>query len=362
LGLRFFVPVLLALALASAAQAIVLSADPGTQNTGVPGDDPGWIYVGRMGPTGVYMGYGWVLTANHNIGLSSATDFLLDGSLYPMVAGSVVEFQDDVTSGKVDLAAYRIYPFPDPDLSPLEIRSVTYGGSTQAIMISDGPERDSSGPPDADGCWTVTNLGVKRWGPNEIAGTGTIAYGNGDFGGPYDYHAVSTDFTTTDDSLGHLGDSGGGLFCKQGSTWELCGILTTRSVSGGQASNEACLGNLTYSVDLQHFRDDVLAIVRPCDDGEDNDEDGDTDFPADEECSWIGDLSEQPACSDGYDNDANGLTDFPDDPGCFGLLDTSESPAEVPGVPTLSPVPTALLVLLLSSSALHAIRRRGGRG
>jgi hypothetical protein len=172
LGLRFFVPVLLALALASAAQAIVLSADPGTQNTGVPGDDPGWIYVGRMGPTGVYMGYGWVLTANHNIGLSSATDFLLDGSLYPMVAGSVVEFQDDVTSGKVDLAAYRIYPFPDPDLSPLEIRSVTYGGSTQAIMISDGPERDSSGPPDADGCWTVTGRALLQAGKH----LGTVRY------------------------------------------------------------------------------------------------------------------------------------------------------------------------------------------
>ncbi|HEY4182636.1 MAG TPA: hypothetical protein VGM90_37655 [Kofleriaceae bacterium] len=58
-----------------------------------------------------------------------------------------------------------------------------------------------------------------------------------------------------------------------------------------------------------------------CNDGVDNDGDGDVDFPDDLGCTSLTDDSENslpsPACMDGRDNDGDGKIDFPDDPGCF---------------------------------------------
>jgi hypothetical protein len=58
-----------------------------------------------------------------------------------------------------------------------------------------------------------------------------------------------------------------------------------------------------------------------CDDGDDNDGDGMTDFPDDLGCDGDDDDTEDslasPQCKDGRDNDGDGKHDFPSDPGCF---------------------------------------------
>jgi outer membrane protein assembly factor BamB len=65
-----------------------------------------------------------------------------------------------------------------------------------------------------------------------------------------------------------------------------------------------------------------------CNDGQDDDGDGNTDFPADGECTSAADVSELPECDDGFDNDHEGDTDFPNDPGCRNRLARSrEAPA-----------------------------------
>ena len=56
----------------------------------------------------------------------------------------------------------------------------------------------------------------------------------------------------------------------------------------------------------------------PCDDGIDNDADGDVDHPSDTGCATPFDGSEglaPVACSEGSDNDLDGYTDHPADPG-----------------------------------------------
>ncbi len=70
------------------------------------------------------------------------------------------------------------------------------------------------------------------------------------------------------------------------------------------------------------------AVLSPteCNDGADNDNDGQADFPADPECIARGDLSETPDCGDGLDNDGDGQTDFPSDPECRSASDLSEVP------------------------------------
>ena len=62
-----------------------------------------------------------------------------------------------------------------------------------------------------------------------------------------------------------------------------------------------------------------------CDDGVDNDGDGDIDYPDDSDCSDPTDTTESSfECSDGLDNDGDGQTDYPRDPGCTSATDTSE--------------------------------------
>ena len=63
-----------------------------------------------------------------------------------------------------------------------------------------------------------------------------------------------------------------------------------------------------------------------CQDGIDNDGDGDLDHPADTGCHSASDATEEPDCSDGLDNDGDTHTDYPADPGCF----TADSPLENP--------------------------------
>jgi hypothetical protein len=63
-----------------------------------------------------------------------------------------------------------------------------------------------------------------------------------------------------------------------------------------------------------------------CNDGLDNDSDGDTDFPADTGCRDALDYSEKFDCEDGLDNDGDGDTDYGNDSGCIYWTDESEHP------------------------------------
>jgi probable HAF family extracellular repeat protein len=71
-----------------------------------------------------------------------------------------------------------------------------------------------------------------------------------------------------------------------------------------------------------------VAILSPtdCNDGVDGDGDLLVDFPADPQCTSLGDRSEGPDCSDGLDNDGDGQTDFPADAACTSASDLSELP------------------------------------
>jgi hypothetical protein len=73
-----------------------------------------------------------------------------------------------------------------------------------------------------------------------------------------------------------------------------------------------------------------LSATPACDNGIDDDGDGDYDL-ADSGCKSATDLSEVPDCNDGIDNDYDGLVDFDGggvgapDPGCTGPNDARET-------------------------------------
>jgi outer membrane protein OmpA-like peptidoglycan-associated protein len=79
----------------------------------------------------------------------------------------------------------------------------------------------------------------------------------------------------------------------------------------------------------------MVPVVAICADGQDNDGDGQADFPADKGCSAADDVDESdpPACGDGQDNDGDGLVDHPEDKGCTAADDTDEAdPCKTPAV------------------------------
>jgi hypothetical protein len=94
-------------------------------------------------------------------------------------------------------------------------------------------------------------------------------------------------------------------------------ILITDGGTGSQRVAESYDGGPTAAA-LFHVEYTTEPV---CDDGEDNDGDGLTDFPNDPGCDDILDASEQSpllVCDDGIDNEGDGLTDHPEDPDCGG--------------------------------------------
>ena len=274
----------LTLLLAVPAEALILDSGDGQGNTSPPADDPGWAHVGRVtGPTGIYLGNGWMLTANHVV----VSDPEIGGVIYPVVPGSVVQLQNPDTS-LADLKIFRIDP--SPRLPLLRIRSTTPANNTNLTFVAIGLSRGAATSWGAGG-YLWGSFGGKRWGTNKVAGTaniGTLAF--------------TTNFTkivggggSANEAQGADGDSGGAVFIKNGITWELAGVMIAIATFVGQPASSSIYGNLTYAADLAQYRAQLIALTRP-------------------------------QCANEVDDDGDSLSDWPADPGCDSELDDSELP------------------------------------
>lgn len=257
------------------ARAVIVAGGDGTQNTTAPTDDPGWANVGLLnGATGVYIGsYSngyWVLTATH-VGLGNIT---LGGTTYNAVGGSGVQIGGD-------LYAFRIAT--NPSLPNLSLSLTRPANGSEGILIGEGLNRAASlttwyvdtgvNPytwstttfPEADataGGYFYGSGNTMRWGSNTIDGAASYNVGTGATTG------LLMDFDPiVGEAQGAPGDSGGALFFKNGSTWELAGILSAISTfSGstppnGQPGSTAVFGNLTIAVDLSSYSGALGAVI-----------------------------------------------------------------------------------------------------
>lgn len=278
--------VLLALSLvgAPASRAVVIAGADGSGNTTAPVDNPGWSNVGAIGSaSGVYLGnYGgnyWVLTAFH-VGAGS---IVLDGNTFAPVGGSAVRVLNG--DGSVaDLLLYRISS--DPLLPTLTLSASRPATSSQFVTIGAGLDRAPS-PLTGNQLagWTLSGSGAslawqeqpsgevnivgyyegatqtKRWGVNNVEGVVVQNYG---FGATT---ALYSDFDiVTGESQGATGDSGGAAFFKNGSTWELAGIMGATGQYPNQPAHTAVSGNETYYSDISTYRSFIVtAIPEPAD-------------------------------------------------------------------------------------------------
>ncbi len=197
----------------------------------------GWDYVGLAGDaSGVYLGNGWVLTADH-VDISNLT-YVLGGVSYQIISSSISSLKNSTA----DLSVFQITSSSGlPSLPKLTISSFApVVDQTEVVLVGFGN----------------TGTKVESWGMNVVTGANqTVAITNTTW--------VSTDFSTT---LGSVntgsgtytnaasvvnGDSGGAAFYYNSFThkWELMGIM------------EAVNGDTSYMIQLSQYKSLITAAV-----------------------------------------------------------------------------------------------------
>ncbi len=246
------------------AVAVVIDDGDGSGNTSPPGDDPGWDAVGLAGNlTGVYLGRGWVLTANH----VGEQDITFGGIVYPAIPGTKVRFMTDAST-PADLAVYRIDGRPSIPAVVLSASPPDVG--EEVTLIGNGWNREPT-LTEWTASWTEVPPGPAvysgfkqagghsmRWGRNVVEETGIVVTTTESF------------LVTFDESGGALyesqavpGDSGGAVFIKRGAHWELAGIMFARFLFADQPANTAVFGNESASADVSFYRDQIIAAMNP---------------------------------------------------------------------------------------------------
>jgi hypothetical protein len=265
----------LACASASTARAVVVSASNSAATRIAPADNPGWDNVVRISSaSGVYLGDGWVLTANH-VGTGPAR--FSDGRSIDVLSGTNVQLSNPTLPGKPDLRMFRLVE--DAGLPTLDIETSRPPAGSTVMMIGAGLERapglagwtvfgSSSGL-----VWNEASLvqantfgfalletSAMAWGTNLVQ-TGAIAI-NGStagFGMSFDRPGLAWEAQAV------TGDSGGGVFYPVDGQWRLAGIMDTQTTSNNQPVGTAIFGNSTQAADLSVYRTQILDIMNSAD-------------------------------------------------------------------------------------------------
>lgn len=259
------------------ALAVIIDTASGTGNTTAPPDNPGWANVGTVANgSAVYLGNRWAITATHV--WTGPTTF--SGTTYQNVPGSEITLSNNGTPGKTaytDLVLYQLAT--DPGLPALSIASSTPSNGSGVTMIGAGRDRGAFtvwnvNTTPTPWVWTVSgstgnaagyqwaSTRTMRWGTNAIAGTGWITY---TIDTAKSVYAVQTTFNDpgfySNEAQAAPGDSGGGVFFKNGGVWELAGIMLITDAYSGQPASTAVFGNNTFSADLSYYRPQIMAVV-----------------------------------------------------------------------------------------------------
>lgn len=270
----------------TASRAVVVAGTTG--NTTAPADDPGWANIGSCNSaSAIYLGNRWVLTAYHVNG-NANFPVVFGGTVYT-IAGGFTQLTNNGVGGMTahtDLLMFQINA--DPGLPALQISASAPLLGDDIVMIGNGRDRLASrtfwqatqvaGP--GNDTWVETtgahnlegfkwngSTATKRWGTNDVEGLANVNDGIGDI------RSMLTLFQ--DDPLNKfneahamVGDSGGGVFHKNGSQWELSGVMYAVDTLGNPSffdndpANTAVFGqSVTFSADLSFYRNQILGIM-----------------------------------------------------------------------------------------------------
>jgi hypothetical protein len=206
---------------------------------------PFWRNMGVLNQsTGVYLGYGYVLTAAH---VGPGVFSLQDGSSYHPIPGSESRFRNSHGTF-ADLSLFRVsYKRNDllAQLPTIPLRRTCPGRGASVVLVGAG-SGNSSGDvmsSSADFRWNENTR--MRWGLNRVEyqyqdPIETFAFRTPGFSTRFSREIFGCQATP--------GDSGGAAFAfnPMFKRWELCGIIL--AVDG--AEGQAAYGNHTYIADL----------------------------------------------------------------------------------------------------------------
>ena len=265
----------------------------------VPEDFPYWEHVTQRryeGPTVLYLGAGWALTARH-VGMG---EIVLGGEIYLPNFGSARTLMN-VNGSPADILVFQLALDSDlPDLPILPLAKQAPRAGEEVLLIGFGRERakviewNDGGTTRFGFEWTKS--GRKRWGTNKIAsGHEVLAQGN------WTTRALTFLFdpprsrnATTYESHAATGDSGGAAFVQRDGVWMLAGMMTSISSLHATPERTSQYGDTTWAADISHYRSEIFRWTRPhCANEEDDDGDGKIDFPLDPDCESPTDRDER---------------------------------------------------------------------
>ncbi len=245
----------LALGAAEPAWSVIIASGNGSGNASAPAQDPGWgnVATHASGLSAVYLGNGWVLTANH-VGFG---DVVLAGARYAAVPGSQHRLVNPDGS-TADLLLYRIDAFPPLPSIPIAALPPELGRAM--TLIGAGRNRGAA--------TSWMHIRGFLWGSGSSMRWGTAPVSEVDFDLALDGNVTRSFLTTFGGGSDYPaqaapGDSGGAVFSKAGDTWQLAGVMVAIDGYQGQPAGTALYGNRTYAADLSIYRGQIEALTAP---------------------------------------------------------------------------------------------------
>ena len=264
-----------------------------------PADFPYWEHVTQRkyeGPSVIYLGAGWVLTARH-VGIG---EVLLEGeSFTPNMQSRHTLLNANGTAA--DAIVFQLDPDANlPDLPILPLATVAPLPGEEVMLIGFGRERKKVVEWNQEGQnrfgFEWSKRGSKRWGTNRINADNAILVQKNlsTHSLTFVFDRPSSEKTTRHEAQAALGDSGGAVFVKRDDDWLLVGMMTSVSAHPATPGHTTVYGDTTFAADISVYRDEIFRWARPrCTNEEDDDGDGKIDFPLDPGCSAPGDPDER---------------------------------------------------------------------
>ncbi|MHA3772873.1 peptidase S1 [Verrucomicrobiota bacterium sgz303538] len=249
----------------SAKALIVYGSDTGgtTDNTMPPTNNAPWNYVasidGNSGASGVYLGYGYVITANHVTGALASVS--ISGSVY-----AIDQSYTPLQIGGADIKLLRI--IGDPGLAPITLIGANdddTGKDATVIGWGVGKGADVTGQ---GWNWGDDYSRMERWGLNTTGSSyvtsGGLSLLYTEFNRPGALLGGSS--AGADEATLSLGDSGGGLFIKYGNTWKLAGIIAGVDTFGSALYDKDAVAPFdqperSFYTPVQLYRNDIIQAI-----------------------------------------------------------------------------------------------------
>ena len=248
------------LLLGFAGKAFAIVDAKSTTNTSDPGGGIPWANVGGVnGASGEYLGNGWVLTANHVGAGAIAFD---SGSFMP--DGRTVRLTNPADGSPTDILLFHLILTPSLSLLPLSTSTPSTSSSVEMVGFGHITGSAQKTYTTASGTYTGFDWGgaAKSYGTNKITNGGVTTQadlGNGTL------RVFTLTFSqtqqTADEGQVATGDSGGAIFYKSGTTWQLAGMIDALGFLLNQPANTAVYGDASYCGDIATYASQINAVV-----------------------------------------------------------------------------------------------------